>query len=89
MTTKSNEEIIAELGWTKKVIQDTLGVTPIYWRAPYGDIDDRVRAIGMAMNLYPVMWTRISSTQTFDTLGTSKACSGLCRADFLFRLRPC
>lgn len=71
MTTKTNEEIIAELGWTKKVIKDTLGVTPIYWRPPYGDIDDRVRAIGMAMNLYPVMWTRISATQTFDTLGPS------------------
>ncbi|TFY63249.1 hypothetical protein EVJ58_g3356 [Rhodofomes roseus] len=68
MTTKSNEEIIAELGWTKKIIKDALGVTPLYWRPPYGDIDDRVRAIGMAMNLYPVMWTRISSTQTFDTL---------------------
>lgn len=76
MTTKSNEEIIAELGWTKKVIQDVLGVTPIYWRAPYGDIDDRVRAIGMAMNLYPVMWTRLSATQTFDTLGASRAYSG-------------
>ncbi|KZT74900.1 carbohydrate esterase family 4 protein [Daedalea quercina L-15889] len=68
MTTKTNEEVIAELGWSRKVIKDTLGVTPIYWRPPYGDIDDRVRAIGMAMNLYPVMWTRISSTQTFDTL---------------------
>ena len=71
MTTVSTEGIIAELGWTKKVIKDTLGVTPIYWRPPYGDIDDRVRAIGMAMNLYPVMWTRISATQTFDTLGPS------------------
>ncbi|KZT06315.1 carbohydrate esterase family 4 protein [Laetiporus sulphureus 93-53] len=67
MTTKTNEEVIAELGWTKKIIKDALGVTPIYWRPPYGDIDDRVRAIGLAMNLYPVIWTRISKTQTFDT----------------------
>ncbi|KAH9937406.1 uncharacterized protein B0H18DRAFT_1151881 [Fomitopsis serialis] len=68
MTTMTNEQVIAELGWSKKVIKDVLGVTPIYWRPPYGDIDDRVRAIGMAMNLFPVMWTRISATQTFDTL---------------------
>ncbi|THH19068.1 hypothetical protein EUX98_g8844 [Antrodiella citrinella] len=67
MTTLTNEEIIAELGWTKKVIKDVLGVTPLYWRPPYGDIDDRVRAIGQAMNLIPVMWTRLSATVTFDT----------------------
>lgn len=39
MTTLSNEEIIAELGWSKKVIKDVLGVTPNTWRPPYGDIE--------------------------------------------------
>ncbi|KZT06317.1 carbohydrate esterase family 4 protein [Laetiporus sulphureus 93-53] len=67
MTTRTNEEVIAELGWTKKIIHDALGVTPIYWRPPYGDIDDRVRAISTAMNLTPIIWTRISATMTFDT----------------------
>lgn len=67
MTTLTNEEVIAELGWTKKIIQDVLGVTPLYWRPPYGDIDNRVRAISKAMNLIPIMWTRISPTATFDT----------------------
>ena len=69
MTTLSTEEAIAELGWTKKIIKDVLGVTPQYWRPPYGDIDDRIRAIGQAMDLTPVMWTRISPTATFDTGG--------------------
>ncbi|KAH9913931.1 uncharacterized protein B0H18DRAFT_1047149 [Fomitopsis serialis] len=67
MTTKTTPQVIAELGWTKKLIKDTLGVTPVYWRPPYGDIDDRVRAISTAMNLIPIVWTRISSSQTFDT----------------------
>jgi peptidoglycan/xylan/chitin deacetylase (PgdA/CDA1 family) len=67
LTTLSNEEIIAELGWTKKVIKDVLGVTPNMMRPPYGDIDDRVRAISLAMGLTPVMWTRISPLATFDT----------------------
>ncbi|KAI0080007.1 glycoside hydrolase/deacetylase [Panus rudis PR-1116 ss-1] len=67
MTTMTNEQVIAELGWTKKVIKDVLGVTPTYWRPPYGDIDDRVRAISKAMGLTPVMWTRISAMATFDT----------------------
>lgn len=71
MTTVSTEGIIAELGWSKKIIKDILGVTPIYWRPPYGDIDDRVRAIAKAMGLEAVMWTRISPTATFDTNGES------------------
>jgi len=67
LTTQTNEEIIAELGWTKKVIKDVLGVTPTTMRPPYGDIDDRVRAICKAMDLVPVIWTRISASATFDT----------------------
>lgn len=67
LSTLTNDQIIAELGWTKKIIKDTLGVTPNMMRPPYGDIDDRVRAISLAMGLTPVMWTRISPLATFDT----------------------
>ncbi|TFK76795.1 hypothetical protein BDN72DRAFT_10241 [Pluteus cervinus] len=67
LTTLTNEQIIAELGWSKKVIKDVLGVTPNTMRPPYGDIDDRVRAISVAMGLTPVMWTRISPLATYDT----------------------
>ncbi|KAF8624775.1 hypothetical protein AX15_005665 [Amanita polypyramis BW_CC] len=67
LTTLTNEQIIAELGWSKKAIKDVLGVTPNMMRPPYGDIDDRVRAISIAMGLQPVMWSRISPAATFDT----------------------
>ncbi|KDQ54795.1 carbohydrate esterase family 4 protein [Jaapia argillacea MUCL 33604] len=67
LTTLTNEQIIAELGWSKKIIKDVLGVTPNMMRPPYGDIDDRVRAISIAMGLTPVMWTRIAPYATFDT----------------------
>jgi len=67
LTTQSNEQIIAELGWSKKVIKDILGVTPNTFRPPYGDIDDRVRVIAAAMGLKPVIWTRMSPMSTFDT----------------------
>jgi hypothetical protein len=63
----TNEQIIAELGWSKKVIKDVIGVTPNFMRPPFGDIDDRVRNISIAMGLTPIMWTRISATATFDT----------------------
>lgn len=39
LTTQTNEQVIAELGWTRKVIQDVLGVGPLYMRPPYGDIE--------------------------------------------------
>jgi len=67
LTTLTNEQIIAELGWSKKVIKDVLGVTPNYMRPPYGDIDQRVRAISVAMDLTPVMWTRLNAKTAFDT----------------------
>jgi hypothetical protein len=35
-------------------------------RPPYGDIDDRVRAIAMAMGLTPIIWTGSGDTE-FDT----------------------
>ena len=59
LTTLTNEQIVAELGWCRKAIKDVTGVTPILFRPPYGDIDDRVRAIAKAMNLVPALWTSI------------------------------
>jgi peptidoglycan/xylan/chitin deacetylase (PgdA/CDA1 family) len=67
LTSMTNEQIIAELGWSKKIIKDVIGVTPNFMRPPFGDIDDRVRNISIAMGLTPIMWTRISPTATFDT----------------------
>ena len=66
LTTLTNEEIIAELGWNLKAVKDVTGVTPKTMRPPYGDIDDRVRAICKAMNLTPVMWTTEGELQ-YDT----------------------
>ena len=59
LTTLTNEQIVAELGWCRKAIKEVTGVTPILFRPPYGDIDDRVRAIAKAMNLVPALWTSI------------------------------
>ncbi|CAE7208393.1 unnamed protein product [Rhizoctonia solani] len=62
LTTLTNEQIVAELGWTRKAIQAVLGVTPRYFRPPYGDCDDRVRAIAKGLGMTPVIWT-----EGFDT----------------------
>lgn len=65
----TTEQVVAELGWTRKAIKTVLGVTPTLMRPPYGDIDDRVRAISLAMGMVPVIWTRTPSGATFDTNG--------------------
>lgn len=67
LTTLSNEQIVAELGWTRKAIKDVLGVTPTTMRPPYGDMDDRVRAISLAMGMIPMIWTSAPNGATFDT----------------------
>ncbi|KIK61685.1 carbohydrate esterase family 4 protein [Collybiopsis luxurians FD-317 M1] len=67
LTTLSNAQIVAELGWTRKAIKEVLGVTPTTMRPPYGDIDDRVRAICLAMGMVPIIWTRTPSGFSFDT----------------------
>ncbi|CEG68631.1 Putative Chitin deacetylase [Rhizopus microsporus] len=55
-TTLTNEEVLAELYYTQKAIKLATGVTPRYWRPPYGDIDDRVRWIATQLNLTAVIW---------------------------------
>jgi len=67
LTTLSNEQIVAELGWTRKAIKDAIGVTPTTMRPPWGDIDDRVRAISLAMGMIPIMWTSTPGGFKFDT----------------------
>ncbi|KIO33984.1 carbohydrate esterase family 4 protein [Tulasnella calospora MUT 4182] len=57
LTTLTNEQIIAELGWTREAIRQITGVSPNTMRPPYGDIDDRVRAIAQAMGMTPIIWT--------------------------------
>ncbi|KAJ7181034.1 hypothetical protein C8R46DRAFT_1071273 [Mycena filopes] len=67
LTALTNAQIVAELGWTRKAIQEVLGVTPTTMRPPYGDIDDRVRAIALAMGMVPIIWTRTPAGVSFDT----------------------
>ncbi|WRT69090.1 uncharacterized protein IL334_006073 [Kwoniella shivajii] len=70
LTTLTNEQIVAELGWTAKVIHDVTGVTPNTFRPPYGDIDDRVRAIAAQMGMTPIIWTSYKENNldtNFDT----------------------
>ncbi|KDR80627.1 hypothetical protein GALMADRAFT_240970 [Galerina marginata CBS 339.88] len=67
LTTLTNAQIVAELGWTRKAIRTVLGVTPTTMRPPKGDIDDRVRAISLAMGMVPILWTSTPDGGKFDS----------------------
>ncbi|KAI0832445.1 hypothetical protein BC628DRAFT_1414745 [Trametes gibbosa] len=60
MTTLTNEEVLGELGWTMQLIHNsTGGRLPKYWRPPYGDSDNRVRAIAKEVfGLTTVIWNQ-------------------------------
>lgn len=57
MTTLSNEEVFAELYYTLRIIKDVVGVTTRCWRPPFGDTDDRVRAIAHGLGLRTILWS--------------------------------
>ncbi|KAJ1557823.1 chitin deacetylase [Nowakowskiella sp. JEL0078] len=57
MTNLTNIQLVAELKYTERLIYETIGVVPAFVRPPYGDIDDRVRAIISALGYRTVIWT--------------------------------
>ncbi|KAJ8663163.1 hypothetical protein O0I10_001340 [Lichtheimia ornata] len=56
LTTLTNEQIVGELMWTARAIEEVTGKKPRYFRPPYGDIDDRVRDIASALGFTAVIW---------------------------------
>lgn len=60
-TALTNEQMFAELWYTRKAIKEVIGVTPTSWRAPFGDIDDRVRFIAHKLGLTTVLWDHVGS----------------------------
>lgn len=63
MTTLTDMQVLGELGWTSQIIFDETGLLPAFWRPPYGDVDERVRAIAREVfGLTTVIWDQ----DTFD-----------------------
>lgn len=42
--------------WQLKAIKLAVGVTPTCWRPPFGDVDDRIRAIAKGLGLRTILW---------------------------------
>ena len=59
-TNLTDAQVVGELGWTMQAISDvTGGRIPLFWRPPYGDVDNRVRAIAKEVfGMETVLWNR-------------------------------
>jgi peptidoglycan/xylan/chitin deacetylase (PgdA/CDA1 family) len=60
LTSLTNEQIVAEIKYTETIIYRTIGKVPSYLRPPYGDTDDRVRAIANALGYRIALWDQDS-----------------------------
>ncbi|WFD28888.1 hypothetical protein MNAN1_003904 [Malassezia nana] len=72
MTTFPNDQVFAELFYTIRVIKSVLGVTPTCWRPPFGDVDDRVRAIAAGLGLRTILWEEDTDDWNFQSVGMQK-----------------
>lgn len=72
MTSLTDEQVFAELYYTAKAIKTVTGVTPRCWRPPFGDVDDRVRAIAASLGLRNMLWEMDTDDWLIDE-GKSKS----------------
>ncbi|KAI6104964.1 carbohydrate esterase family 4 protein [Pisolithus croceorrhizus] len=80
MTAMTNEEAFAELYYILRrltqfqmeMMKLVIGVTPTCWRPPYGDVDDRIRAIARALGLQTIVWQYDSSDWLGDPTTTNQ-----------------
>ncbi|CAO3703758.1 unnamed protein product [Rhizopus stolonifer] len=56
MTILTNQKIAVQLYWTQKAIKQATSATPKWWRPPYDDVDDRIRAISWQMGTRAILW---------------------------------
>lgn len=72
MTTLTNEQIVGELGWSLQIMSNlNNGRISRFWRPPYGDVDNRVRAIAKGVfGLETVVWTHDTSDWNLDQGGS-------------------
>lgn len=72
LTRLTDEEIFNnQLFRTKRIITNLIGNPPVYFRPPYGSINDRVKNIAKTLDLSTVLWScrsADSSTQPVNTL---------------------
>ncbi|KAI9349807.1 hypothetical protein DFJ73DRAFT_401424 [Zopfochytrium polystomum] len=57
LTNESTEQVIAEFIWNAVTVKQVIAKVPRYIRQPYGDTNDRVRAMFGAFSFKQVIWS--------------------------------
>ena len=68
MTTLTNAEIVVEVQWTERAIEEVTGQKVRYFRPPNGDVDNRVRFVLKKLGYIIVKWYG----KDFATLAANK-----------------
>ncbi|KAI9633116.1 carbohydrate esterase family 4 protein [Dioszegia hungarica] len=71
MTSLTNEQVFAELYYTRQIIKDLMGFTSRCWRPPQGDVDNRVRLIAAGLNLTNILWIEDSNDWRANVAGSA------------------
>lgn len=75
MTTLDSKTAYAELRWGIEIVKNITGFTPLHWRPPYGDVDDRIRAIAMHLKLTTNLWNQDTNDWCIgDTTAAADGC---------------
>lgn len=80
MTQLTNDQVFAELYYTAKAIKDVAGVTPRCWRPPYGDVDDRVRAIAQGLGMATNVWS--DDTDDWQVMPAGTAATSVIKGNY-------
>ena len=68
------------------IIYNNTGLVPLHFRPPYGDCDDRVRAIANALGLRTVFWNQDSGDTSSPAPNSATAATVLSRIQSWFSL---
>lgn len=63
----SEEEAVQQMNRTNKIIEDAAGVTPTYFRPPYGAYNETTLLLATRNNLKVVMWSADPKDYIFNT----------------------
>ena len=66
LATLTDDQIVAELVWTARIVKDTIGQTPTLFRPPYGSTNARVLRLANGMGLRVVNWNRDTNDWLFS-----------------------
>lgn len=73
MSSMTDMQVLGELGWTMQAIYDNSnGLVPAFWRPPYGDVDNRIRAIATyVFGMQCVLWNQDTDDWCLSDDGTN------------------